>query len=43
VTLRRALAAFVPFAVVTITVCAAPTGRKEKFNADIWWNPNRDK
>jgi hypothetical protein len=21
---------------------AAPTGRKEKFNADIWWNPNRD-
>lgn len=21
---------------------AAPTGRKEKFNGDIWWNPNRD-
>jgi prepilin-type N-terminal cleavage/methylation domain-containing protein/prepilin-type processing-associated H-X9-DG protein len=22
---------------------AAPTGRKEAFNSDIWWNPNRDK
>ena len=22
---------------------AAPTGRKEVFNPDIWWNPNRDK
>jgi len=21
---------------------AAPTGRKEVFNPDIWWNPNRD-
>jgi len=21
---------------------AAPTGRKEVFNGDIWWNPNRD-
>ena len=22
---------------------AAPTGRKENFNPDVWWNPNRDK
>ena len=21
---------------------AAPSGRKEVFNPDIWWNPNRD-